>query len=157
MKTSQKFNIDFDYNELHHDAPKAVQAPLIGLTGNFSDNKFSLLPGYYTSILKAGAVPVILPPTEDADILISFLNRIDGLLFTGGADINPLFFQEEPIRELQDINPYRDRQELLLARLAADRQIPILHLQRSTGFECCLRRKPLSRYPLTNGRNTHQT
>ncbi len=104
MKTSQKFNIDFDYNELHHDAPKAVQAPLIGLTGNFSDNKFSLLPGYYTSILKAGAVPVILPPTEDADILISFLNRIDGLLFTGGADINPLFFQEEPIRELQDIN-----------------------------------------------------
>ena len=110
MKTSQKFNIDFDYNELHHDAPKAVQAPLIGLTGNFSDNKLSLLPGYYTSILKAGAVPVILPPTEDADILISFLNRIDGLLFTGGADINPLFFQEEPIRELQDINPYRDRQ-----------------------------------------------
>lgn len=130
MKTSQKFNIDFDYNELHHDAPKAVQAPLIGLTGNFSDNKLSLLPGYYTSILKAGAVPVILPPTEDADILISFLNRIDGLLFTGGADINPLFFQEEPIRELQDINPYRDRQELLLARLAADRQIPILGICR---------------------------
>lgn len=96
MKTSQKFNIDFDYNELHHDAPKAVQAPLIGLTGNFSDNKLSLLPGYYTSILKAGAVPVILPPTEDADILISFLNRIDGLLFTGGADINPLFFKKNP-------------------------------------------------------------
>lgn len=96
MKTSQKFNIDFDYNELHHDAPKAVQAPLIGLTGNFSDNKLSLLPGYYTSILKAGAVPVILPPTEDADILISFLNRIDGLLLPEEQISIPSSFKKNP-------------------------------------------------------------
>ena len=55
---------------------------------------------------------------------------MDGLLLTGGADINPLFLGEEPVKELHSINPRRDRQELLLAKLAADRQIPILGICR---------------------------
>ena len=54
----------------------------------------------------------------------------DGILLTGGADINPLFMDEEPVKELHSINPHRDRQELLLTKLAADRQIPILGICR---------------------------
>lgn len=72
----------------------------------------------------------MIPPFEDTDILLSLLEDIDGLLLTGGADINPLFLKEEPVRELHGINPYRDRQELLLARLAANRQIPVLGICR---------------------------
>ena len=104
--------------------------PVIGLTGNFSDGGLTLLSGYYTSVVKAGGIPFVIPPFEDTDILLSLLEDIDGLLLTGGADINPLFLKEEPVRELHGINPYRDRQELLLARLAANRQIPVLGICR---------------------------
>lgn len=89
-----------------------------------------MLEGYFTSILKAGGVPFIIPPFDDTNSLINTLESLDGVLLTGGADINPLFLGEEPIKELHSINPRRDRQELLLARLAADRQIPILGICR---------------------------
>ena len=89
-----------------------------------------MLEGYFTSILKAGGVPFILPPSDDPNSLINSLNALDGLLLTGGADINPLYLGEEPVKELHSINPRRDRQELLLAKLAADRQIPILGICR---------------------------
>lgn len=62
--------------------------------------------------------------------MISLLDSLDGLLLTGGGDINPLLLHEEPVKELHNINPYRDRQELLLTRLAANRQIPILGICR---------------------------
>lgn len=130
MKTSQAFDIDAAYASLHNRFPNHKNHPVIGVTGNFSDGSLTLLSGYYTSVVKAGGIPLVIPPFEDTDILLSLLDGIDGLLLTGGADINPLFLNEEPVRELHGINPYRDRQELLLARLAANRQIPILGICR---------------------------
>lgn len=130
MKTSRVFDIDAAYASLHNRFPNHKDHPVIGLTGNFSDGGLTLLSGYYTSVVKAGGIPFVIPPFEDTDILLSLLEDIDGLLLTGGADINPLFLKEEPVRELHGINPYRDRQELLLARLAANRQIPVLGICR---------------------------
>lgn len=130
MKTFQTFDIEADYNVLHNRFPNHKDAPVIGITGNFSDGNLTLAPGYYTSILKAGGIPFIIPPFENTDIMISLLDSLDGLLLTGGGDINPLFLHEEPVKELHNINPYRDRQELLLTRLAANRQIPILGICR---------------------------
>ena len=130
MKTIFPFDIATDYNRLHHSLPKQKTAPVIGLTGNFRDGDCTLAEGYYQSVLKAGGIPFIIPPHEDADVLAETLAGLDGILLTGGADINPLFLGEEPIKELHGINPRRDRQELLLTRLAADRQIPILGICR---------------------------
>ena len=130
MKTFQTFDIEATYNALHNRFPNHKDAPVIGITGNFSDGNLSLAPGYYASILKAGCIPFIIPPFDDDNILINTLDNIDGLLLTGGGDINPLFLKEEPVKELHSINPYRDRQELLLARLAANRQIPVLGICR---------------------------
>ena len=70
-------------------------------------------------------------PSNDLDIetltiLEDYLDSLDGILFSGGGDINPLLLGEEPIKELHSITPERDLQELLLARLAYDRQIPML-------------------------------
>lgn len=130
MKTSRAFDIDAAYASFHNRFPNHKDHPVIGLTGNFSDGGLTLLSGYYTSVVKAGGIPFVIPPFEDTDILLSLLEDIDGLLLTGGADINPLFLKEEPVRELHGINPYRDRQELLLARLAANRQIPVLGICR---------------------------
>lgn len=130
MKRLPAFDIQSDYERIHRHLPPREGAPVIGLTGNFSDGNCALAEGYYRSVVKAGGVPFILPPYDDPALLADALDRIDGLLLSGGADINPLYLGEEPVKELHGINPRRDRQELLLTRLAADRQIPILGICR---------------------------
>ena len=130
MRPFSAFDIDSEYDKIHRSLPETKAAPVIGLTGNFRDGDCALAEGYYRSILNAGGVPLIIPSYDETEPLIQTLNRIDGLLLTGGADINPLFLGEEPIKELHGINPRRDRQELLLTRLAADRQIPVLGICR---------------------------
>ena len=112
-----KINGDFSCRE-----PK----PIIGITGNYDKETCTLAEGYYQSILKAGGIPMIIPPFCETDRLGDMLDRLDGILFSGGGDINPLLLGEEPIKELHGITPERDMQELLLARLAYDRQIPML-------------------------------
>ena len=124
------FDIPSAYDALHRSFPSHKTTPIIGLTGNFRDGDCTLAEGYYQSVLKAGGTPFILPPFEETDALIQALESIDGLLLTGGADINPLYLNEEPIKELHGINPRRDYLELMLTKLAADRQIPILGICR---------------------------
>lgn len=130
MNILPAFDIAAEYQRIHRTYPGYKKGPLIGLTGNFRDGDCTLAEGYYQSVLKAGGVPVILPPYEETDALLQTLDRLDGIVLTGGADINPLYWGEEPVKELHGINPRRDRQELLLVRLAADRQIPILGICR---------------------------
>ena len=158
MKTFQTFDISAEYDAIHRTFPCHKDAPVIGLTGNFQEGACTLLEGYFTSILKAGGIPFIIPPVDDTDSLINSLNALDGLLLTGGADTQPFVLGEEPVKELHSINPRRDRQELLLAKLAADRQIPILGICR--GIQVIERRfwrQPVSGYSCTNGRETDQT
>ena len=130
MKTIPAFDIAANYDRIHRTFPAHKSSPVIGLTGNFRDSDCTLAEGYYQSILKAGGTPFIIPCYDDTDTLINTLEHLDGIVLTGGADINPLFLGEEPVMELHGINPRRDRQELLLTRLAADRQIPILGICR---------------------------
>lgn len=130
MATTFSFDIDADCAVLHSRFPNHREAPLIGITGNFSEGNLSLAQGYYRSVIQAGGVPLIIPPYEETDLLIDTLDSVDGILLTGGGDINPLFLHEEPARGLRGVNPYRDRQELMLVRLAANRQIPMLGICR---------------------------
>lgn len=125
------FDWEQDYQLLHSSFPHHQAKPIIGLTGNFSDGNCTLSAGYYQRILQAGGMPVIIPPFQQhEDTLTSILDRLDAIVFTGGADMNPLFVGEEPIGQLHSINAQRDRQELLLVRLAFDRQLPILGICR---------------------------
>ncbi len=130
MATTFSFDLKAEYDTLHSRFPNHKEAPLIGITGNFSDGNLSLAQGYYQSVIRAGGVPLIIPPYEDTDLLINTLDILDGILLSGGGDINPLFLGEEPSQGLHSVNPYRDRQELMLVRLAANRQIPILGICR---------------------------
>lgn len=110
--------------------PEAPRKPIIGLTGNFNDQTCMLKDGYYKSVLRAGGIPVIIPPLADTDAIINTLEHIDGLLLTGGADYNPLYAGEEPSPRLGGINAERDLPELLITQLAYNRQIPILGICR---------------------------
>ncbi len=104
--------------------------PIIGITGNFGAKGCELAQGYYQSVLQAGGIPMILPPYDDADALCQTLDRVDGLLLSGGGDINPLLLGEEPIPGLHSICPQRDGMELQLVHEAYNRQIPLLGICR---------------------------
>ena len=130
MKILPTFDVTAEYNRLHQTYPAHKKVPVIGLTGNFRDGDCTVAEGYYQSVLKAGGIPVILPPNKETGMLSHMLDTLDGILLTGGADINPLYWGEDPIKELHGINPQRDHQELLLVKMAADRQIPILGICR---------------------------
>ena len=128
---TEQFNLNKEYAELHRRFPMSGRKPLIGISGNFSDGNCCLARGYYLSVLEAGGVPLIIPPYPHREQLISMLDTLDALLLSGGADIDPRYMGEEPDENLlHGINPPRDEQELMLVRLAADRQIPILGICR---------------------------
>ena len=114
------------YGNLNSDFSMKEALPVIGITGNYNQETCTLAEGYYQSVLKAGGIPFIIPPFYETDRLGELLDRLDGIIFSGGGDINPLLLGEEPVKELHSITPERDQQELLLARLAYDRQIPML-------------------------------
>lgn len=114
------------YESLNSTFSTKETLPVIGITGNYTQETCTLAEGYYQSVLKAGGIPFIIPPFYETDRLGELLDRLDGIIFSGGGDINPLLLGEEPIKELHSITPERDQQELLLVRLAYDRQIPML-------------------------------
>ena len=134
MATEQfedKFNLNSEYNELHRKYPMSGRRPLIGISGNFSEGNCCLANGYYLSVLEAGGTPVIIPPYPHREQLLSTIEMLDALVLSGGADIDTRYMNEAPdYNLLHYINPARDEQELMLARLAADRQIPILGIWR---------------------------
>lgn len=105
--------------------------PLIGVTANFSEGQLQLAPGYFRSVEAAGGIPVIIAPKRMPNANMSLLlDRIDGLLLSGGADINPILVGEDPVPALHGINTERDLFELTLTRLAYNRQIPMLGICR---------------------------
>ncbi len=110
--------------------PEASPRPVIGITGNYGDSTCKLAEGYYKSVLKAGGVPVIIPPLADTDAIINTLESIDGLILSGGGDYDPRYADEEPDPKLGDINEERDLPELFITRLAYNRQIPMLGICR---------------------------
>ena len=113
-----------------HDFAAKSHRPVIGVTGNYGETTCKLGVGYYKQIVRAGGTPLIIPPVADEETILATLDRIDALLLSGGADINPLYCGEEPVSSLGGINAERDLPELLITRLAANRQMPILGICR---------------------------
>ena len=110
--------------------PESSPRPVIGITGNYGDLTCKLAEGYYKSVLKAGGIPIIIPPLADTDAIINTLDIIDGLILSGGGDYDPRYANEELDSKLGEINEERDLPELFITRLAYNRQIPILGICR---------------------------
>ncbi|MFC2775512.1 membrane dipeptidase [Segatella oulorum] len=127
---NKSFQLQAQLDAIYGHFPEAEPRPLIGISANTADIDLTLRRVYCDQIVHAGGVPVVLPPVDDAEVLINMLEGIDGLVLTGGADYNPLWYGEQPEKELHTINSTRDLPELLLTRLAFNRQIPILGICR---------------------------
>ncbi|MGI9607901.1 MAG: gamma-glutamyl-gamma-aminobutyrate hydrolase family protein [Acidimicrobiales bacterium] len=115
--------------------------PLIGITGReFPYGRVegappvlwdamvdAVLTDYVDAVLASGGVPVHVPLRVDPAELI---DRLDGLLLTGGTDVDPARYGAEPTTELLDLEPERDEFELRLAAMAVERSKPTLGICR---------------------------
>lgn len=125
---------------------KKMQKPIIGITSNFTSNdevgKLANLGGahqqwqliaddYISAIESAGGVPVILPVVENAENLLPVLSVLDGLVVSGGNDVNPLLYDEVPISSLGEVSIKRDNSEFnLLTKALKDFDMPIIGICR---------------------------
>ena len=126
----ETFDLQARLNGIYSSFPEAEYRAIIGITGNYENGDLMLRDRYYMQVVEAGGVPLVIPPIADENVIINTLEHIDGLLLTGGADINPLWGNDEPLPQLHSVNAMRDLPELLITRLAYNRQIPILGICR---------------------------
>ena len=124
------FDLNSHLSPIYATFPEAKRKPIIGITANFWEGEATMAKAYYQQVVEAGGTPVLIPPVDDKDVILNTLEGIDGLLLSGGGDLNPLWTGEEPSPQLHRINAVRDLPELLIARLAYNRQIPILGICR---------------------------
>ncbi len=110
--------------------------PLIGIPCHAGVRAETERPIYYNNrtyihaVERAGGVPILIPIFDDLDELYTLLPRLDGLLLSGGIDIAPSNYGEEPHPLLTDTNPKLDELELAMAHWAFDKNIPTLGICR---------------------------
>lgn len=112
-----------------------MKIPKIGITGAQmwlpnGTERIYLSRDYVDSIEKAGGIPFILPILTASQLIPEWVASVDGILFSGGEDINPLYFGEEPDPLLGEIHDPRDRFELLLFQEAVKQKKPIFGICR---------------------------
>lgn len=106
--------------------------PLIGITADLVEYKNGRNPsmtvdsGYCDGVLAAGGIPVILPPFAKEEVIESFVDRIDGLLLTGGGDLNPRKMGKKPHPSIKTMPARREEAERYLCKLAIERKVPSL-------------------------------
>ena len=117
--------------------PLILISPSIEKRGvEFHDLSISLSFKYEKSILDAGGIPFIAPSTNDAALLAEIVRRVDGVLLTGGDDINPdLYTKKLPraVRKTVEQTPDgggRDLRELLLLQEVFRQHKPLLAICR---------------------------
>lgn len=103
----------------------------IGITCNWleKEQRNALHNDYVEAVVKAGGLPLLLPSLSPR-LAGAIYESCDGFIFSGGHDLDPVFFMEEPRVGLGEITPYRDDFELALAGLALNGEKPVLAICR---------------------------
>lgn len=109
-----------------------TRQPTIGITClvNWQDGRQMQNETYIQAVLKAGGIPVLLPALEQDDAIAGHLALLDGLLVSGGPDIDPLYFGEQPLPALGGVVPVMDAYEVKLIRLCLAQDKPLLGICR---------------------------
>jgi gamma-glutamyl-gamma-aminobutyrate hydrolase PuuD len=115
-----------------------VARPVIGITTYVTPAKWSyweleaaLIPvDYVRAVERAGGRALLVPPSEDG--VEETLQALDGLLFSGGSDLDPGLYDQEPHDETFGVHQARDRAELALLAAALERDMPVLAICRGS-------------------------
>ena len=113
-----------------------MRKPVVGVMPLWDDERDSIwmLPGYMDGIYQAGAVPVILPLSADEPELMQLTEFCDGFLFTGGHDVSPRLYHEEPLEGLVFSCEKRDQTETVVLGAAMESNKPVLGICRGIQF-----------------------
>jgi putative glutamine amidotransferase len=102
-----------------------MRAPIIGITTETNEQNEYVLPvEYIEAVRRAGGIPLLLPPGEPQ--IEELLKPLDGLILSGGGDIDPLHYGSDGHPAVYLVDGPRDAMELALAQAAARRQLPTL-------------------------------
>lgn len=108
--------------------------PVIGLTSSIDSTirrgVYKINSDLINIIEENGAIPIVLPNLETTDNISRYIEMLDGIIFTGGDDIAPQYFGEEPLSQVTEISLKRDRTELALFKEAYEKRLPIMGICR---------------------------
>jgi putative glutamine amidotransferase len=112
-----------------------MSTPLIGITTQRTTNKGTIPvvgspESYIQAVQNAGGLPLLIPLDLKTSELSEVFNHLDGVLFHGGGDIDPVYFHGPYHTEVYGIDPDRDRVELQLVHQAAEAGKPFLGICR---------------------------
>lgn len=116
-----------------------MKKPIIGISGslfaessgNFAGyNRSYVNHDYIMSVLKNGGIPLIIPFNEDPDVIKAQVDCIDGLILSGGHDVDPKNYNEEPLQKCGVTFPERDEFDFKLIEYCKNKKIPILGICR---------------------------
>ena len=110
--------------------------PSVGVMPLWDDEKESIwmLPGYFDGISQAGAIPIMLPFTKDEQETDQLFDMCDGFLFTGGHDVSPEIYNEEPMGSIVVSCRKRDEMEAIFLKKAIKCNKPVLGICRGIQF-----------------------
>ena len=135
--------------------------PLIGITTSVNLRDYETLgqsvvmipESYPKAVKEAGGIPLLISECGDANELLDVL---DGLIISGGRDINPILYGEELHEKTIDIDKQQDDWEKSLIEGAIERDIPLLCVCRGHQLLCVIRGGKLFQHlPTTKGFEKH--
>jgi putative glutamine amidotransferase len=108
-----------------------IKRPLILVTASYDYDKniSSVKNAYCEALVEAGAAPVLLPVSINNDLLDAYIEKCDGLMVTGGPDVDAAYYRESNMPYNGELSPYRDLMELELVK-KAHFNIPVLGICR---------------------------
>ena len=113
--------------------------PFIGITCDYmmSEKESSLgQERYFASkdfidaVVDAGGVPVLIPILSSEEDMLRIMDTLDGIILSGGFDVNPIFYGEEPTKHVGFTYTPRDLCELFIVKAAIEKDMPILGVSR---------------------------
>jgi putative glutamine amidotransferase len=109
-----------------------MSRPCIGITtAHINEQDCHSCRIYYTEgIRQAGGIPLLLPPLVDQDELLDCAVRLNAILLSGGGDVHPSLFGEQPHWKLGEFDPVRDDFEIRMLRIMIDLGKPVLGICR---------------------------
>jgi putative glutamine amidotransferase len=111
--------------------------PLVALTtsieprgGDYGQPRIGLYANYVEALVRAGVTPVLVTPAHDAQAITDLVGACSGLVLSGGEDVDPSLYGEDPSPQLGTVNAQRDQSELRALDAAVERNIPVLGICR---------------------------
>ena len=106
---------------------------LVGISCSRSSSGGTVLPATYSdAVRKAGGVPFVIPTVSDAAQAEAVVAAVDGIVFSGGEDVNPAWYGEDVLNSTVEIDAARDRSDSLLVRAALASGKPVLAICRGS-------------------------